>query len=310
MNVLEFDSVFKKTPAYVIRNFSLNILPGEIHAIVCQEPEAQKMIIDMVGGVLEPDVGTLIYRERVIKKGDFKHLSRIGIVTKSIFFYENLTGYENLKLTLKSYRKYRTHKSYKAQLKKIDDYFDLLNIGGYKDTLVKKYANGTKQKLRLIRGLMMSPDCLILDDPFQYLDSVTIQIVMEHLREKCQQDQLSVMVLSSSFDPIGRLSNKVSLMYHGNIVDTISRAGLLSIQKSHLNIVSDDLSKFLMYLEKDLSIFDYEVMDDETVYVYEALDKSHKIVRMARSRSIGLQKVQFGYDPLENYFLNQLGDSI
>jgi len=308
MSELIFRNVSKKSKDYSLNKLSFTLKPGEIFTLLCQNQKGSQVMVELIGGVVGPDQGKVLYRQRKISSGDYKHLVKMGMVTRSVFFYENLTGYENLKLILKSYRRFKTYKEYRAMLEAVDYYFDLLNMTSFKDTLVGKYDLGTIQKLKFIRAMMIIPECVVLEEPFSFLDSLTVQVMMEHLNKKSQQEGLSVLILTSTLAQVVHYSQKIAMIHNGNIRDTVSREELLNRQKSFILIQTDDMPRLLLHLEKDLLIFDYELLTDQELRVYDDLDSANAIFQLCYKEKISLRKVKNGYDTIESYFLNQIGD--
>lgn len=310
MGVLKFSNIYKETKHYSFKALNYQCKDACINMILCPEAKARMMMIDLISGAIASDQGQVIYKNNPVEKGDYKHLLELSLVSEKVFFYDNLTGIENIELVLASYKKYHTRASYKAMFAHIDGYFKLLNLSNFKHVSVKKYSTIAIGKLKLIRSLVTLPKCLILDEAFIDFDTTTLQVVLQHLKDQCKINGLTVLILSSSFEPVGRFADEISYLHQSRIVKSISSKALLKKQRSYLIVVSKELPKLLLYLEKDLAIFDYEVVSDDEVFLYEGILQADEILKLCALRNISVLKLKYGHDPLENYFLDQLGDKL
>ncbi|MBI5144147.1 MAG: ABC transporter ATP-binding protein [Candidatus Omnitrophica bacterium] len=80
-------------------------------------------------------------------------------------------------------------------------------------------SGGMKQRVMIAMALVNSPEFLILDEPTTALD-VTIQAqILDLLDEIIEEEKLSVLFISHDFGIIGRMCDRVAVMYKGRIVE-------------------------------------------------------------------------------------------
>jgi simple sugar transport system ATP-binding protein len=83
---------------------------------------------------------------------------------------------------------------------------------------VETLSGGNIQKLLLARELAATPKVLICNQPTQGLDMLTAQFVLRTLREQADQDT-AVLLISSELDEIMAVSDRIGVMYNGQLVE-------------------------------------------------------------------------------------------
>lgn len=195
MAKLKFENInIKKGPCH-IKDFNVEVNMGQIIGLIGQEAHVRSLLVDLIAGNQRPKSGDVYFEGCKIAHNKLGALSQIGFVTDQVFFYDNLTGYENLRLVYKAYKKPKA-----ISKNDLSHYFTLFNLSGLEDVCVKNYSLGDRQKLKFIRALMIQPKLLVLEEAFRSLDSVTIEILVDYLKENAKKRPyvLSIFLLPST----------------------------------------------------------------------------------------------------------------
>jgi simple sugar transport system ATP-binding protein len=84
-------------------------------------------------------------------------------------------------------------------------------------------SGGNIQKLLLARELAMHPAALICNKPTNGLDIQTAQFVLRTLRQEADSGK-AVLLISSELDEILEISDRVGVMYNGELAGVFDRA--------------------------------------------------------------------------------------
>ena len=145
---------------YLFDNLSYTFENGKKYLITGVNGAGKSVLLKMIVGYALPTRGQIVIDEMILgEKNDF--IQNAGVSIDAPQFLNQLTGMENL-LELASIRQVLSKED-------IIQLADILNLDLYKK--YKTYSLGMRQKLRIIQAIMEKPDYLILDEPFDGLDT-------------------------------------------------------------------------------------------------------------------------------------------
>lgn len=90
---------------------------------------------------------------------------------------------------------------------------------------VTSLSGGNQQKVALIKWLALSPDCLLLLDPTRGID-VKTKAQIYRLMRRLSAAGMAVVLLSTDYDELVNLCDKVLVFYNGRVAATLSGDGL------------------------------------------------------------------------------------
>ena len=134
----------------------------------------KSVLMKIIAGYSLPDEGA-VTADGIRIGIDRDFLPDAGVMINTPEFIRNETGFENLK-ELAAIQKKCT----------AEDILEFARILRFENDLYKKYrtySTGMKQKLRLIQALMEKPKYLLLDEPFDGLDTEAKNIVKKLLED-------------------------------------------------------------------------------------------------------------------------------
>ena len=107
---------------------------------------------------------------------------------------------------------------------------ELLNMVGLNPRFVRRYphefSGGQRQRIGIARALAAKPDFIVADEPISALD-VSIQAQILNLMEKLQDELgLTYLFISHDLRAVHHVSDRVAVMYLGEIVELASARDL------------------------------------------------------------------------------------
>lgn len=168
--ILELHKVGKSYPdKLLIESFSYVFKKGERAGIVGPNGSGKSTLLKLILGLEDPDRGKIITGETVI----FGHYSQGGIVDKDHLKVIEVIQEIGEYITLKKGQKLTASQLCERFL------FDSHQQYSYVSTL----SGGEKRRLYLLTILMKNPNFLILDEPTNDLDILTLQALEEFLED-------------------------------------------------------------------------------------------------------------------------------
>lgn len=87
--------------------------------------------------------------------------------------------------------------------------------------LIRDYSAGNKQKIGIIAALLNRPQLLILDEPFNFLDPSSQNILKHTLTAYRQDTGATLLVSSHNLQHTVEISSRITLMENGHIIRDI-----------------------------------------------------------------------------------------
>ncbi|MEJ1161924.1 ABC transporter ATP-binding protein [Prosthecomicrobium sp. N25] len=90
-----------------------------------------------------------------------------------------------------------------------------------------QFSGGQRQRIGIARALILNPDFVVCDEPVSALDvSIQAQIIELLLRFKAESG-LTYLFISHDLAVVGRVSNRIAVMYLGKLVEVGPRDAIL-----------------------------------------------------------------------------------
>jgi heme exporter protein A len=170
---LRFDSIDKRYGGlYALRRVSLEIAPGECVVLAGRNGSGKTTLLRIAAQIVLPTAGKLTFPGAVPNTPN----GRPGYVAHATMVYDELSAEENLVLF--------------AKLQNVDNPAaraeDLLREVGLferRDSLVRTFSRGMRQRIAIARALIHRPSVLLFDEPATGLDPLGITWLANALRE-------------------------------------------------------------------------------------------------------------------------------
>ena len=181
----------------VVKNFSMKVLDNEMVAIVGKKGSGKSTLMNMLGGLIRPDSGTItvdghrIYFWNPFQRAILRN-KRVGLVPRDSLLISDMTIYENLLLPMG--HKFMTSKRKMRRAKEVLRAVGLKGFGKYYPADLEEFEI---QKVCLARAIMTNPKYPILDEPTGNLQSADVDRFMD-IVEILRSSGFTIIVLTHS----------------------------------------------------------------------------------------------------------------
>ena len=168
----------------VIDDISLMFVPGRIYGLRGINGSGKTMLMRLICGLIRPTSGNIYYDDMELGH-DIFFPPDVGVLLENPSFLDGYTGYQNLKLIADIQKKIGE--------KEIKEILDKVGLEPNDKRKYKKYSLGMKQRLGIAAALMEQPDLVILDEPFNALDTDGVTMTANLIRNEKERGALVIM---------------------------------------------------------------------------------------------------------------------
>ncbi len=201
-------------PLRAVDTVSLDLRPGEKHALLGENGAGKSTLVKMIYGVLQPDSGTISLEGRPVRI-DSPSMARgqgIGMVFQHFSTFEALSVAENLAVVLPD----RSLRDIRRDVRRIGAEYGL---GIEPDRRLVDLSAGERQRVEIIRCLLQNPRLLIMDEPTSVLtpqEAEALFMVLDRLAE----EGCAILYISHRLEDVRALCTGATVMRRGKVVAT------------------------------------------------------------------------------------------
>ncbi|MCA9860663.1 MAG: ABC transporter ATP-binding protein [Thermomicrobiales bacterium] len=214
-----------------IRELSIQLRAGEIYGIAGVDGNGQKELGEIIAGQRKTTTGRLALDGTDYTNAGVATLSRAGVgyitddrlgegVVPGMSVAQN-AALKTINRSPFSKGFWLDRKAIEANANTLIEQFSVRTPSA--QTKITLLSGGNIQKLMLARELAMDPRVIVCNKPTYGLDLKTAQFVLQTLRQEADSGK-AVLLISSELDEILEISDRIGVIYNGEIVETFERA--------------------------------------------------------------------------------------
>lgn len=128
----------------------------------------------------------------------------------------------NIVYAFRAQARRRGPRSSTAQMReKADELLAMVGLRGRGDLYPGECSGGMKQRVALARALAVSPEVLLLDEPFGALDAQTRRRLQDQLLEVCERLSTTILFVTHDIPEAILIGNRIMMMSAGGRVSNI-----------------------------------------------------------------------------------------
>lgn len=207
------------------RSISFAVQPGEIHALVGENGAGKTTLMNVLFGLYQPDEGEiLIDGDPVVMGTPRTAISHgIGMVHQHFKLVPSLTVAENIFLGMeKSKYGLIDNVAQENEARALSERFGLAIDPSSK---VSELSVGAEQRVEILKVLARGARTVILDEPTAVLTPQEARELFSILRGFTAQG-MTIIFISHHLDEVMEVSDTVTVLRDGAVVDTVPREGL------------------------------------------------------------------------------------
>jgi len=205
-------------PVLANDDVSLDLAPGEIHALVGENGAGKTTLMRVLYGMIAPDAGVIEVEgrpARIQRPADAMRLG-LGMVHQHFMLVDPLTVAENVtlgrepRLALGGFDRARAE----GELRALAERYRLPVEPGAR---VASLPVGAQQRVEILKALHRGARVLILDEPTAVLTPQEVDELFVMLRRLCQQG-VTIVLITHKLAEVKALAHRVTVMRAGRVV--------------------------------------------------------------------------------------------
>lgn len=186
-----------------LKNINFTVEREEFISIIGPSGCGKSTLLNIISGLLTPSSGEVIYNDPEVKN----NLDKMGYMFQKDFLFPWLTVKENVMLGLKLKKVYtKENIEFAHQLLKN---YGLEKFENHKPT---ELSGGMRQRVALIRTLVLKPEVLLLDEPFSALDYQSRLNVTDDVYEIIKREKKTAIMVTHDLGEAITMSNRVIIL--------------------------------------------------------------------------------------------------
>jgi lipopolysaccharide export system ATP-binding protein len=214
MATLRTDSLTKSYGGRtVVRGVSLEVDSGEVVGLLGPNGAGKTTTFYMTVGLTAPDSGSVILDGVDVTRDPMYVRARkgIGYLPQEPSIFRGLTVEQNILAILETLSLGR--KERRARARKLLDELKLTPLAG---SPAHTLSGGERRRVEITRALVISPSCILLDEPFAGIDPIAvtdIQAIIFHLKER----GIGVLITDHNVRETLRITDRAYIVHDGAV---------------------------------------------------------------------------------------------
>ena len=241
-----------------VKDFSLDILSGEIIALLGPNGAGKTTLISMICGIVSPTSGSVIVNGFDVVKDYRKTRKNIGLVPQELHLESFETVFNSVKFS-------RGLFGYKRNDFFIEKILKQLTLWDKRNTKIMELSGGMKRRVLIAKALSHEPNILFLDEPSAGVD-VELRKEMWGIIKDLKKEGVTIILTTHYIEEAEEMADRVGIINNGELLLVEEKKDLLS--KMGSKTLTIELTSKIKSIPKSLSSYDLKLLDTGNVIIY------------------------------------------
>ena len=198
----------------IIDHVNLEVAKGEVISIIGPSGGGKSTLLRLINGLEEKDSGEILVNNEIVDKNNIERIRRkMGMVFQNFNLFPHFTVKENLTYAPIKFGNDRKLVEQRAE--------DLIKRVGLEHRLLaypSALSGGEKQRVAILRALMVEPDTLLFDEPTSALDPEMVSEVLDMMKDLANGG-ITMIVVTHEMSFAKNVSSRVLFLDQGKIIE-------------------------------------------------------------------------------------------
>ena len=229
-NILVTKEVSKQFGKHTALNkISLEIPTNSIYGLLGPNGAGKTTLIRIINQITYPDTGEVFFNGEPLRP---QHIAKIGYLPEERGLYRGMkVGEQVLYLAqLKGMTKTEAKK-------RLNHWFDRLDIGDWWNRKVQELSKGMAQKIQFIVTVLHKPRLLIFDEPFSGFDPINVNIIKKEILQ-LKERGATIIFSTHRMESVEELCDYIALIHNSEKILDGKLADIKKVYRENIFEVS------------------------------------------------------------------------
>ncbi len=197
------------------QDIDFRVLPSQIHALLGENGAGKSTLMKIIGGLQQPDNGKILWKGKPVSITSPKvaRAMGIGMVHQHFALFEGLSVAENIAFSIDG------AVQGKVLNKRILEIADRFGLEVEPQRPVFELSAGERQRIEILRALLLNPELLILDEPTSVLTPQEADQLFVTVRKLASEGH-GIVFISHKLKEVKALCDAATILRGGAVVGT------------------------------------------------------------------------------------------
>ncbi len=204
---------------------SLDLKPGEIHALIGPNGAGKSTLIKQIAGGLKPDSGTVWFNGKDVTGVSTAERARLGLgrTFQISALAMDYTVLENVVLGAvgqsgSAFSFFKPAMKDAALLKRARAALERVGLRKREETITSELSHGQRRQLEVAVALTLSPKAFLMDEPMAGMGGEGSKALTGFLQEL--KKEAPILLVEHDMDAVFALADRISVLVYGKIIAT------------------------------------------------------------------------------------------
>lgn len=203
----------------VLRGVDLDVMPGEVLAVVGRSGAGKSVLLKNLIGLLQPDSGAVLVAGEDVHRARGRRLSRLrerfGMLFQGGALFDSLSVADNVAFPLRE----KTRQSSARISETVADVLKSVGLQGMGDKFPAELSGGMRKRAALARALAHHPEIMLFDEPTTGLDPIMVRAIHRLIADTQQRFHYTAVVVSHEVPGIFEIASRVAMLHEGVLLE-------------------------------------------------------------------------------------------
>jgi len=198
----------------VVDEVSVSVEQGEIVGLLGPNGAGKTTTFYMIVGLISPNEGTILLNDQDITKEPVYKRARMGIgyLAQEASVFRKLTVEDNIRAVLEM-----SDMTREEQYERTEGLLAEFGLQKIRKSLGIQLSGGERRRTEIARALALSPQFILLDEPFAGVDPIAVEDIQEII-SKLKEKNIGILITDHNVHETLAITERSYLMFEGTIL--------------------------------------------------------------------------------------------